>query len=246
MSPSVSYLVTSCGSRRGAASAVHEARPPERPKPRLLDRVRAALRLRHLQPPVISRLAVFALTGCAAWATADRTEMVPCGQHQREPTDRLYECMRLGAQAYDQGRYDDAERMYLAGIEHAQGVQGWGMLLEGSHTLLGEVYYAQRKYGDAERAFQRAVAMLGERGTGHSVPRAWQGLGKVYLAQGKHAEAETHFKSALAIRERAQGPSHPDVAAILDDLATLYRATGRPNEAAEVEARARAIRATPR
>ena len=47
MSPSVSYLVTSCGSRRGAASAVHEARPPEGPKPRLLDRVRAALRLRH-------------------------------------------------------------------------------------------------------------------------------------------------------------------------------------------------------
>ena len=47
MSPSVSYLVTSCGSQRGAASAVHEARPPEGPKPRLLDRVRAALRLRH-------------------------------------------------------------------------------------------------------------------------------------------------------------------------------------------------------
>jgi integron integrase len=38
------YVAPSCGSRRTSLSAVHEAGPP---KPRLLDRVRAALRLRH-------------------------------------------------------------------------------------------------------------------------------------------------------------------------------------------------------
>ncbi len=38
------YAVIACGSH---ASALHEAGPSEPPKPRLLDRVRAALRLRH-------------------------------------------------------------------------------------------------------------------------------------------------------------------------------------------------------
>lgn len=47
MSPSVSYAVISCGSRTGALAAVHEAGRAEAPKPRLLDRVRATLRLRH-------------------------------------------------------------------------------------------------------------------------------------------------------------------------------------------------------
>ncbi len=47
MTPSVSYAMISCGSRNGGPSAVHEAGPAEAPKPRLLDRVRAALRLRH-------------------------------------------------------------------------------------------------------------------------------------------------------------------------------------------------------
>jgi hypothetical protein len=49
MNPPVSYAAMLCGSR-GARSAVHEARPPEPPRPRLLDRVRAALAvLRPLQ-----------------------------------------------------------------------------------------------------------------------------------------------------------------------------------------------------
>ncbi len=47
MSRSVSYAGTSCGARRGPLCAVHEATPTEPSKPRLLDRVRAALRLRH-------------------------------------------------------------------------------------------------------------------------------------------------------------------------------------------------------
>jgi integron integrase len=46
MRPSLSYPVLSCGSRRNAA-AVHELASVPAPGPRLLDRVRAALRVRH-------------------------------------------------------------------------------------------------------------------------------------------------------------------------------------------------------
>ena len=44
-------------------------------------------------------------------------------------------------------------------------------------------------------------------------------------------------------REKALGPEHPNVAASLENYAALLRETGRADEAAEMEARAKAIRA---
>ena len=44
---SLSYPTVPCGSRLRHVPALHEAEPPELPKPRLLDRVRTAARLRH-------------------------------------------------------------------------------------------------------------------------------------------------------------------------------------------------------
>ena len=44
------YTVPSEGNRRSFVLAVHETSPAEPPKPRLLDRVRTALRARHYSP----------------------------------------------------------------------------------------------------------------------------------------------------------------------------------------------------
>ena len=44
------YTVPPEGSRRSFLSAVHETSPAAPPKPRLLDRVRTALRARHYSP----------------------------------------------------------------------------------------------------------------------------------------------------------------------------------------------------
>ena len=46
-SPTVSYVVLPEGTRRGSVFTVHETGAPGPPKARLLDRVRAALRIRH-------------------------------------------------------------------------------------------------------------------------------------------------------------------------------------------------------
>ena len=45
--PTLSYVVLPEGTRRGSVFTVHETGAPVLPKPRLLDRVRAALRIRH-------------------------------------------------------------------------------------------------------------------------------------------------------------------------------------------------------
>ena len=61
--------------------------------------------------------------------------------------------------------------------------------------------------------------------------------------RGQYAEAEPLFRRSLAIREKALGPEHPDVATSLENYAKLLRKTDREAEAAKKEARAKAIRA---
>ena len=68
-------------------------------------------------------------------------------------------------------------------------------------------------------------------------------LGVIYQAQGNYAAAAPLYRRSLAILERALGPEHPDVAQSLENYAVMLRETGRADEAAEMEARAKAIRA---
>ena len=65
-------------------------------------------------------------------------------------------------------------------------------------------------------------------------------------AQRQYAQAEPLYKRSLAIREKALGPDHPDVATSLENVAVLYRKTGREKAVEELEKRAAAIRAIKR
>jgi hypothetical protein len=49
-------------------------------------------------------------------------------------------------------------------------------------------------------------------------------LAVLYNAQGRYAQAEPLFKRSLAIRVKALGPDHPDVATSQNNLAALYNA----------------------
>jgi hypothetical protein len=47
-------------------------------------------------------------------------------------------------------------------------------------------------------------------------------LAALYENQGRYADAEPLLKRSLAIREKARGPDHADVAQSLNNLASLY------------------------
>jgi tetratricopeptide (TPR) repeat protein len=64
----------------------------------------------------------------------------------------------------------------------------------------------------------------------------------LYSDQYRYADAEPLEKRALAIREKALGPDHPDVAQSLNNLATLYYSRGRFADAEPLYKRALAIR----
>ena len=65
-------------------------------------------------------------------------------------------------------------------------------------------------------------------------------------AQGKSTLTEPLLKRFLAMKEKALGPDHPDVALGLENLAGLYRSTKREAEAEKLEQRAARIRAIER
>ncbi len=51
-------------------------------------------------------------------------------------------------------------------------------------------------------------------------------LAGLYRDQDRYAEAEPLYQRSMAIREKALGPEHPDVAQSLNNLAGLYEAQG--------------------
>ena len=63
-------------------------------------------------------------------------------------------------------------------------------------------------------------------------------LAERYKEEGRYADAEPLYKRALAIREKALGPDHPDVAQSLNNLADLYSAQGRYADAEPLYKRA--------
>jgi CHAT domain-containing protein/tetratricopeptide (TPR) repeat protein len=66
-------------------------------------------------------------------------------------------------------------------------------------------------------------------------------LASQLVGQGRYSEAESLYKRSLAIRERALGPNHPDVAQSLSDLASLYELQGRYVDADALYQRAQSI-----
>jgi tetratricopeptide (TPR) repeat protein len=74
------------------------------------------------------------------------------------------------------------------------------------------------------------------------VADALNNLAALYQAQGRYADAVPLFKRCLAIREKARGPNHPDVANALNNLAGIYQAQGRYADAEPLFKRSLAIR----
>jgi tetratricopeptide (TPR) repeat protein len=66
-------------------------------------------------------------------------------------------------------------------------------------------------------------------------------LAELYSHLGRFAEAEPLFKRALAIREKALGPDHPDVAWSLNSLGAFYADEGQYAKAEPIYQRALAI-----
>jgi tetratricopeptide (TPR) repeat protein len=151
--------------------------------------------------------------------------------------------MRAGAEAYQQGRYAEADSLLQAALTQAEQFGPEDRHVATSLNDLATLYQAQGRHAQAEPLYQRALG-IDEKALGPDHPNVapiLDNLAGLYYVQGRHAQAEPVYQRALEIREKALGPEHPEVATTLNNLAKLYQAQGRYAQAEPLYQRALAI-----
>ncbi|KAN0083094.1 hypothetical protein V8E54_002182 [Elaphomyces granulatus] len=140
-----------------------------------------------------------------------------------------WELHYLGLLYVDQGKLDEAEKMYQRALQGKE--KAWG--LDHTSTLdtvnsLGALYADQGKLDEAEKMYQRALQ-------GFDVVN---NLGLLYADQGKLDEAEKMHQRALQGKETTLGPDHTSMLYTVNNLGTLYKDQGKLDEAEKMYQRA--------
>ena len=133
-----------------------------------------------------------------------------------------------------QGRYSEAEPLYLQALEiRRRSLPEDHLSLATSLNNLARLYYFQGRYSEAETLYLQALE-IDRRFLPEDHPdlaTGLNGLAELYRSQGRYSEAEPLFLQGLEIVRRSLPEDHPDLASSLNNLALLYRSQGRYSEA---------------
>lgn len=157
-----------------------------------------------------------------------------------------------GHEAYGRKKLVVSEEKFVAALKLAESWNEKDSLKESddvkgrlSKTLnnLGAIYHAQGKYGMAEEAYNRALAIKEKLfGAEHTeVAVCLQNLAAVFSARGMLDKASPLYEKALAIKESAFGEMHPDLLTVLKNYELLLRRLRRKEESEKVLARIKQI-----
>jgi tetratricopeptide (TPR) repeat protein len=143
----------------------------------------------------------------------------------------------LAENAVRDGNYDYAETMWQAALQEAEEFGQADHRLALTYEGLGEVYWYQGKFRQAERPAKQALEIYQRlRGDDHlEVGMAAHNLAMVYHAQQRYGQAEPLYKIAMSIKTKALGAKDPDVMRLLDSYADLLQKTHREAEAAHLK-----------
>ncbi|KAN0087098.1 hypothetical protein V8E54_000786 [Elaphomyces granulatus] len=147
----------------------------------------------------------------------------------------------LGLLYADQGKLDEAEKMYqrtLQGYERARGPDHASTL--NTVNNLGNLYRSQGKLDEAEKMYQRALQGKEKAwGPDHtSTLDTVNNLGLLYADQGKLDEAEKMYQRALQGYEKAWSPGHTSTLDTVNNLGVLYADQGKLDKAEKMYQRA--------
>ena len=105
-------------------------------------------------------------------------------------------------------------------------------------AALAALLEALGDYAEAERLYRHALAIFDTAGEIREAALARNGLGSTCQSQERFDEAETHYRDALAQLQEQVGADHPQLAHILNNLATLHRRRGHDTQARQLLAHA--------
>ena len=152
--------------------------------------------------------------------------------------------VHLGDVLYGQGRYQEAEPIFLeaiAALEHGVGASHLAVATALNNLAVCYKYLA--RFTDAGPLYQRALTITEEAlGPRHpDVATIYHNLGGLEHAAGNWMRGEPFARKSVRIRTRALGPQHPDVAADMTALAALLDQQKKYAEAERLYRRALAI-----
>ena len=134
-----------------------------------------------------------------------------------------------GAKAYDQGKYDEANKEFHLALKEADSFGDKDPRRAISLNQLGLVALEQEKYKEAQDYFDNALAIR-EKALGKEHPDTAQtldNLAAVYDAQGNSKDAEAAARRSLQIKEKVLGGNSPELATTLDNLAGICETEGK-------------------
>jgi hypothetical protein len=136
---------------------------------------------------------------------------------------------------YDsQGRYNDAEPLYLQSLDIRKRQLGNDHPdVATSLNNLAQLYYSQGRYNDAEPLLLQSLDIRKRQlGNDHpDVAQSLNNLAQLYYSQGQYNDAEPLYLQSLDIKKRQLGNDYPDVATSLNNLALLYESQRKYLEA---------------
>lgn len=149
-------------------------------------------------------------------------------------SDALEARLALAENRFQDGDYDEAERLYRMASTQAEQMSGkTDPLVARALIGLGETLAEKNAMGEAEVVYRRALSInLALHGENHvEVARNLDDIGRLMYFTGRLKEAEPLFIQAIRIRRALLGPSNSNVAASLNNLGSLYYQMGRNDEA---------------
>lgn len=104
--------------------------------------------------------------------------------------------------------------------------------LTATYDKLANLYFAQKKYDQAEKMLNQSLKekKVVYKDDSPIVASALANLASLFAAQGKYEKAEPLYKQALSIFEQSQALGRPEVASILGNYILLLKKTGREAE----------------
>jgi tetratricopeptide (TPR) repeat protein len=147
---------------------------------------------------------------------------------------------------HTEGNYQEAEPLIARSLRiHEQSLGSTHPYIAYSLSNQAENFFLRRDYTQAEAYYKKALAVR-EQNLGFNHPHTastYYKLAKVYTALMRNIEAESYYLKALSILEYSFVPNTSFIATTLEQYAILLRKMKRENEADELEARVKEIRA---
>ena len=144
-----------------------------------------------------------------------------------------YKC-NLAEVYWLQGRYDEAEQLFVEMLENAVWPETYGKSWELQYVYqLGNIYIEQGSYDKAETLFVKTLkTQRVERGDEHRhTLLTMYGLARLYTAQNHYDKAEALFSEILEIDSRRRGEDHREILRFMNGYAVLLTKQKRYDEA---------------